>query len=67
MHGPNDQELAENLRKKIFLALVTAQDQKVEVGQSRKLMVQRFGVSEVQVRQIEREGIENQWPPLEFS
>ena len=62
---PNDQELAENLRKKIFLALVSAQDQNLEVGQSRKLMVQRFGVSEGQVLQIEREGIENQWPPLE--
>jgi hypothetical protein len=62
---PNSQELAENLRKKIFLALVSAQDQDLEVGQSRKLMVQRFGVSENQVLQIEREGIDNQWPPLE--
>jgi hypothetical protein len=34
---------------------------------SRKLVVQRFGVSEGQVRQIEREGMDNQWPPLEFS
>ena len=63
--GSNDQELAESLRKKIFLALVNTQDQLLEVGQSRKLMVQRFGVSESQVLQIEREGIENQWPPLE--
>ncbi len=62
---PNIQELAENLRKKIFLALVSAQDQQLEVSQSRKLMVQRFGVSENQVLQIEREGIDNQWPPLE--
>jgi hypothetical protein len=62
---PNGQELAESLRKKIFLALVSAQDQNLEVGQSRKLMAQRFGVSESQVLHIEREGIENQWPPLE--
>jgi hypothetical protein len=67
MQSPNDQQLPENLRKKIFLALVSAQDQNLEVSQSRKLVVQRFGVSEGQVRQIEREGMDNQWPPLEFS
>jgi len=62
---PNNQELSDELRKKIFLALVNAQDQELDVGQSRKLMVQRFGVSESQVLQIEREGIKKQWPPLE--
>ncbi len=65
MQGPNDQQVPESLRKKIFLALVNAQDQNLEVGQSRKLMVERFCVSENQVLEIEREGIENQWPPLE--
>lgn len=63
--GPNDQELTEDRRKEIFLALVDAQDHEVDVTASRNLMVQRFGVSEIQVRQIEREGMENQWPPLE--
>jgi hypothetical protein len=66
MQGPNDQELTENRRKEIFHALVDAQDHGTDVAGSRKLVVQRFSVSESQVRQIEREGMENQWPPLEF-
>ena len=57
--------LSESRRKDIFLALVEAQDQKIGVAKSRKLMVERFGVTESDVRQIEREGIENEWPPLE--
>jgi DNA-directed RNA polymerase sigma subunit (sigma70/sigma32) len=44
---------------------VDAQDHEMDVPQSRKLVMERFGVSERQVRQIEREGMENQWPPLE--
>jgi hypothetical protein len=57
--------LPEDRRKEIFLALVDTQDQKVGVTQSRTAIAERFGVSEGQVRQIEREGIERQWPPLE--
>jgi hypothetical protein len=57
-------ELAEDRRKEIFLAIVDAQDHEVNVAQSRKLVIERFGVSERQVRQIEREGMDNQWPPL---
>ena len=59
-----DQQLTETRRKEIFLALVDAQDHKIDVARSRRLMVERFGVSDSQVRQIEREGMENQWPPL---
>jgi hypothetical protein len=58
------QPLSEEHRKEIFLALVDAQDQNTEVVQSRRLMVERFGISESQVREIEREGLERQWPPL---
>jgi hypothetical protein len=57
-------QLAEEHRRQIFLALVDAQDHEMDVAQSRRQVVQRFGVSESQVRQIEREGIEQQWPPL---
>jgi hypothetical protein len=64
---PNNQELTEDRRKEIFHALVDAQDHGTDVADSRKLVVQRFGVSEGQVRQIEREGMDNQWPPLEFT
>jgi len=57
--------LTESRRKEIFLALVNAQDQRMDVAQSRKQMVERFGVTESEVRQIEREGMDNHWPPLE--
>jgi hypothetical protein len=63
--GTIDPQLPEGRRKEIFFALVDAQDHDMSVAQSRRLIVQRFGVSESQVRQIEREGMENQWPPLE--
>ncbi len=65
MPDTNNQELSEDRRKEIFLALVEAQDQKMDVAGSRRLMVERFGVSESQVLQIEREGMDNQWPPLD--
>jgi hypothetical protein len=58
-------EMSEPLRQKIFLALVSAQDQETDVAESRKLMAQRFGVSESQIRQIEREGLQNKRPPLD--
>jgi hypothetical protein len=51
-------------RKEIFLALVEAQDHEMTVAQSRKAVAQQFGVSEGQVRDIEQEGLDRQWPPL---
>jgi hypothetical protein len=59
-----DEPLSEDQRKDIFLALVDAQDHELGVGESRRLVAQRFGVSEGQVRDIEREGLDRQWPPL---
>jgi hypothetical protein len=59
-----DQPLSEDRRKEIFFALVDAQDHDMDVSQSRRLMVQRFGVSENQLQRIEREGLDRQWPPL---
>ena len=61
-NGP--EQLSEDRRKEIFLAVVDAQDHEMDVAQSRRVVVQRFGVSESQVRQIEREGMDRQWPPL---
>ena len=59
-----DEPLPEDRRKEIFLALVDAQDHEMDVAQSRRLVVERFGINESQVRQIEREGMDRQWPPL---
>ena len=54
----------EEQRKEIFRALVEAQDQAMSVADSRKLIIQRFGVSDRELRRIEVEGIDEQWPPL---
>jgi len=59
------QQLPEPQRKEIFRALVEAQDQEMPVDVSRQVVAERFGLSEEQVRQIEREGLDNDWPPLE--
>jgi hypothetical protein len=56
--------LSESQRREIFLALVDAQDHEMTVAQSRKAVAERFGISEIQVRRIEREGLDEQWPPL---
>jgi hypothetical protein len=56
--------LSEDSRKEVFLALVDLQDHESDVAQSRRLVSQRFGISESVVRQIEREGIDCQWFPL---
>jgi DNA-directed RNA polymerase sigma subunit (sigma70/sigma32) len=56
--------LPEDRRREIFLALVDAQDHEMTVSQSREAVAARFGVSEEQVRKIEREGLDNNWPPL---
>ncbi len=51
-------------RMEVFQALVEAQDRNMTVTQSRKTVAERFGISEEQVRRIEREGLDGNWPPL---
>jgi hypothetical protein len=62
--GEDERQLSESQRQEIFLALVDAQDHDLGVQASRQLVAQRFAISEAQVRQIEREGLDRQWPPL---
>jgi hypothetical protein len=57
--------LSEERRKEIFQALVDAQDHEMSVAQSRRFISERFGVTENQIRAIEQEGLDRQWPPLE--
>ncbi len=64
MSQSETKQLPEPRRKEIFQALVEAQDQDMSVAQSRKMIGERFGVSDSQLRQIEREGLDAQWPPL---
>ncbi len=64
MEQKRDELLSEPRRREIFLALVDAQDHDMGVAQSRQWVAERFGVSESQVLQIEREGLDREWPPL---
>lgn len=59
-----EERLTEERRREIFMALVEAQDRDTPVPQSRKEMAQRFCLSEAEVWMIEREGLDNNWPPL---
>ena len=59
-----DESLPQARRKEIFLALVEAQDTKRGVVMSRKEIARRFGITERQLRKIEQEGVDGDWPPL---
>jgi hypothetical protein len=59
--------LSEPVRKEIFSALVEAQDQEMPVAESKRAIARRFGISDEVLRAIEREGLDNDWPPLEDS
>jgi hypothetical protein len=51
-------------RRAIFKALVEHQDGGMTVAVSRSEAAREFSVTLDQVINIEREGLENQWPPL---
>jgi hypothetical protein len=51
-------------RMELFRALVEAQDQELGTVRSRQLVAERFGVTENEVRRIEEEGLQEEWPPL---
>ena len=55
---------ADDRRREIFAALVAAQDEGTPVARSRADVAARFGVSAAVVAAIEREGMDNEWPPL---
>ncbi|MCS6864120.1 MAG: hypothetical protein RMJ56_10055 [Gemmataceae bacterium] len=51
-------------RQLIFKTLVEAQDGGMAVAASRRQIAQQFSITEEQVKAIEREGSDAQWPPL---
>ena len=53
-------------RKEIFHSLVSTQDLGLlTVPQSRQQVVKEFAITEAQLREIEEEGLEKEWPPLD--
>src|SRR5262245_47770612 len=67
-HGEDDEmadrTLSQDERKAIFLALVEAQDGGMDAARSREVIAERFAISQQQVKRIEAEGIDAEWPPL---
>jgi hypothetical protein len=61
---PMTPEVPVDRRKEIFRALVEAQDQNMSAADSRQAVCRRFGIAERQLREIEREGLNETWPPL---
>jgi len=52
-------------RKEIFSSLVSMQDSgTMTVADSRQAVIKQYKISDVQLRQIEEEGIDKDWPPL---
>lgn len=60
-----NKRLSVDERREIFNVLVQTQDEIANVAESRRLVSQEFGITELQLRQIEEEGLEHQWPPLD--
>jgi hypothetical protein len=53
-------------RREIFLALVRIQDEgTMTVGESLQHIMKEYAISESQLKQIEEEGIDKEWPPLD--
>jgi hypothetical protein len=52
-------------RRDIFKDLVSAQDLGSSVRQSYQVITERHDITEAQLRQIEQEGLEKEWPPLD--
>jgi hypothetical protein len=52
-------------RREIFHALVSTQDLgMMSVAQSREHVTRQFEITDAQLRQIEEEGLDKEWPPL---
>jgi hypothetical protein len=51
-------------RQEIFHTLVTTQDMVPNVRKSYELVTGKYEISDTQLREIEDEGLDKQWPPL---
>jgi hypothetical protein len=51
-------------RQEIFHTLVMTQDVVPNVPRSRQIVSDKYDITESQLREIENEGLDNEWPPL---
>jgi hypothetical protein len=61
---PPYESLAEPRRREIFRMLVNAQDMQMGVAESYEFIRRQYGLEEDEIRRIEREGMDGDWPPL---
>jgi hypothetical protein len=59
-----EKPLSTGQRMEVFRALVEVQDAGMSLPQSRQTICQKFAVNERQLKRIEREGLDANWPPL---
>ena len=55
----------EDRRRAIFAALVAAQDKSRSLHEAKQQVLAQFGVTWAIVEQIEQEGMNKEWPPLD--
>ncbi len=63
MHIPA-KRLTLQQRQEIFFDLVMTQDVVQNVPRSKQIVTEKFEITEAQLKQIEDEGLEKEWPPL---
>ncbi len=56
--------LTKQQKRDIFRDLVSIQDLGNPVRRYRELVMEKFEISDSQLKEIEDEGLEEQWPPL---
>jgi hypothetical protein len=56
--------LTEARRREVFRLLVVGQDCGMSVVEAREMARSRFGLDDEQLRRIEQEGLDGNWPPL---
>jgi hypothetical protein len=59
------ERLSEERRRVVFAALVAAQDQGLNVTDSREKVAAEHQLALKELLQIEKEGLNEQWPPLD--
>lgn len=56
--------LTSQQRQEIFHTLVITQDAVVNVRKSYQIVTEKYELTDAQLRQIEDEGLDKEWPPL---
>jgi len=56
--------LTQQQRQEIFKDLVMTQDVVTNVRKSYQMVTEKFEITDAQLRQIEDEGLDKEWPPL---